>query len=220
MEYEEFFMEYKEFFMVVICLFIFFGILGILTILFYSENELTKQIKHLIKSLDKEDFNIINETKIGAVKVYPESPDKHGGGIEFVNRKLDLDGNVRIGIDVPSHSIHLANDDFCKSSEWNEAIGINSMLRISEQQYSEYLDLVKDCDIVSTTSFYLEIELSNSDVISRINKLNKYYGGRCTTKYMFERYNVLNLITDMQPFSDEEISDLIDKIKDRMIERL
>ncbi len=204
----------------IMCLITLLVFSGIFIFLVYLEDKLRKQIEYLIKSLDKEDFNIINETKIGAVKIYPESPDKHGGGIEFVNRKLDLDGNVRIGIDVPYHSIHLANDDFCKSSEWNEAIGINSMLRISEQQYSEYLDLVKDCDIVSTTSFYLEIELSNSDVISRINKLNKYYGGRCTTKYMFERYNVLNLITDMQPFSDEEVSELIDKIKDRMIERL
>ncbi len=184
------------------------------------ERKLKVQIEQQIKSLDKEDFNIIKETKIGVVKVYPDSSKIHGDGVELVNRKLDLDGNIKFGIDVPFHSIHFFNDD-CKADEWNRAISINSILRISEHQYNEYIDMIKGCDIVSTNSFYLEIELVNTDVISLINKWNKYYGDcYIFTKYMFERYNVLNLITDMQTFSDDEIDDLINKIKNRIIERL
>ena len=192
----------------------------IVSLVILSERKLKVQIEQQIKSLDKEDFNIIKETKTGVVKVYPDSSKIHGDGIELVNRKLDLDGNIKIGIDVPFHSIHFFNDD-CKADEWNRAISINSILRISEHQYNEYLDMSKGCDIVSTNSFYLEIELVNTDVISLINKWNKCYDNcYIFTKYMFERYNVLNLITDMQTFSDDEIDDLINKIKNRIIERL
>lgn len=91
---------------------------------------------------------------------------------------------------------------------------------ITEQQYKEYLNLVKDCSSVSTTSYFLKIELQNSDVISLITKWNKRMGHDIYTKYEFERYNVLNLVTNMQPFSEDEIDSIIDKIKDRMIERL
>lgn len=45
-------------------------------------------------------------------------------------------------------------------------------------------------------------------------------GNDIYTKYEFERYNVLNLVTNMQPFSEDEIDSIIDKIKDRMVERL
>lgn len=194
-------------------------IFSIILLLEYTERKLKKKLEQQIESLNKDDFDIINETKTGALYIYPENSQNRGGGIEFVNRKLDLDGNIKVGIAVPLNSILVMNDD-CIANDWNEIIGVNTHLRISEQQYSKYLDLVKGCDVTSTTSFYLDIKLSNAKVISRINKCNEWFGTKIVTQYRFERYNVLNLITDMQPFSDDEISDLINKIKDRMIERL
>lgn len=73
---------------------------------------------------------------------------------------------------------------------------------------------------MSTTSYFLKIELQNSDVISLISKWNKLSTYDVFTEYRFERYNVLNLVTNMQPFSEDEIDSIIDKIKDRMVERL
>ncbi len=184
------------------------------------KHKLKKQLEQKIKLLSKDDFNIINETKSGVVNVYLEKSSKRGDGIEFTNRKLDLDGEIKVGMVLPLHSICCSNDDILTACKWNETIGVNTHLKISEQQYSEYLDLVEGCDIVATTSFYMEINLSNKDVIALIDKWNKHYESYIVTKYVFERYNILNLITDMQPFSDNEISDLIDKIKDRMVKLL
>lgn len=189
----------------------------------YKEERLKKQLEQHIKSLSKDDFNIVNEIKSGAVNVYhdPENSSKRGDGIEFTNRKLDLDGEIKVGMVLPLYSIRCSNDDILTACKWNEITGVNTHIRISERQYSEYLDLVEGCDIAATTSFYMEIKLSDKDVIALIDKWNKHYSKTdIVTKYEFERYNVLNLITDMKPFSDEEISDLIDKIKDRMIEIL
>lgn len=208
--------------LLLVILIIVFIIALILTIVItLSKEKLREHLADIISSLDKDDFDIINETKIGALDIYPEKSQNKGGGIEFVNRELELDGNIKVGIAVPLNSVHLFNDDCVAAHDLNEIIGVNTHLRVSEQQYSKYLDLVKGCDVTSTISFYLDIKLSNANVIALIGKWNKRYAtSDIITQYMFERYNVLNLITDMQPFSDDEISDLINKIKDRMIERL
>lgn len=203
-----------------VCILFLLIIFSIIFLLEYIDYKIKEKVKQQIESLNKDDFDIINETQIGALDIYSENSKNRGGGIEFVNRKLDLDRNIKVCISVPLNSVHLFNEDCVAANDWNEIIGVNTDLRISEQQYSKYLDLVKGCDVTSTTSFYLDIKLSNANVIALIDKWSKWCGTKIVTQYMFERYNVLNLITDMQPFNDDKISNLIDKIKDRMIERL
>lgn len=193
----------------------------ILLIVFLICNNKKKHIESMIKSLGKYDFTIENEIREGRVRAYPEDIKKHGDGIEYVNKTLDLDGSVKFGIDIPLTSISLYNDDLNKACEWIKEMGGKTRLMISNEQYSEYLDLVNDCNVVTTQSFYLKIKLSNENVNTQINKWNVFnFNCHIITEYKFERYNVLNLVTDMKPFSDEEVDELIDKIKERMIERL
>lgn len=180
----------------------------------YKLKEMRNKIELVLKSLDKYDFNIISETKTGAVNISQDILKKYGIG--YLSKRLDLSGETKVEIQIPVHSVEVCYIDYY----FKNNMGMPESVWITEQQYKEYLNLVKDCSSVSTTSYFLKIELQNSDVISLITKWNKWMGNDIYTKYEFERYNVLNLVTNMQPFSEDEIDSIIDKIKDRMVERL
>lgn len=193
-----------------------FVLLGAVLFLYkrYKRKEMRTKIELIIKSLDKYDFNIISEIKTGAVNISQDILKKYGIG--YLSKRLDLSGETKVEIQIPVHSVEVDYIDYyCKNN-----MGMPESVWITEQQYKEYLNLVKDCSSVSTTSYFLKIELQNSDAISLITKWNKRMGHDIYTKYEFERYNVLNFVTNMQPFSEDEIDSIIDKIKDIMVERL
>lgn len=191
----------------------------IIFILFlYKRKEMRTTIELVIKSLDKNDFKIISQTKTGVANI-SQDVSKYGeyGSIGYLIKSLELSGEIKVKINIPDHSVYVRNDDY--DSKLSDG-GMPESVWITEQQYNEYLNLVKGCNKVSTTSYFLKIELQNSDVISLISKWNKLSTYDVFTEYRFERYNVLNLVTNMQPFSEDEIDSIIDKIKDRMVERL
>lgn len=197
---------------IILCL-----ILGIILFL-HKRKEMQTKIEMVIKSLDKDDFNIISETITGVADI-SQNVSKYGeyGSIGYLSKSLELSGETKVKINIPNHSVYVCCGDYdFKLSD----VGMPESVWITEQQYSEYLNLVKDCNSVSTTSYFLKIELQNPDVISLIRKWNNLSEYDVFTEYRFERYNVLNLVTNMQPFSEWEIDSIIDKIKDRMIERL
>lgn len=170
-------------------------------------NKKVDKIAYLIKSIGKNDFNIVTENKKGEVAISQDN------GICYFAKTLELSGDTKIGMKIPNHSLILKNSD---DEADNFYTGMPTEIWISEQQYKDYLDLIKDCDRVSTNSYFLKIELKNTDIISLLKECRLIV----YIEYQFERYDVLNLVTNMQPFSKEEIDSIIDKIKDRMIERL
>ena len=173
----------------------------------FKKKKMKVKIRDLIELLDKGDFNIISETITGVAYISQNVSEK----------RLELSGETKVKINIPNHSVYVFCGDY--DSKLSD-VGMPESVWITEQQYSEYLDLVKGCNSVSTTSYFLKIKLQNPDVISLIRKWNNLSEYDVFTEYRFERYNVLNLVTNMQPFSEEEIDSIIDKIKDRMIARL
>ncbi len=199
-------------------------VIGLIMLGIFNEKETKKlqtQIETNIKSLSLEDFDIVSGTTIGTVDISPYFSERYVGNentnaVKCRSKKLNLSGKAEILVTLPDNSISIENRDFlraifpCLESIW-----------ISEKQYTEFMDLTKGYNKVSTTSYFLKIKLKNKDVISLIKRWNKQSErGYIVTEYQFERYNVLNIVTDMKPFSDKEINMISEKIKSRMIERL
>lgn len=167
----------------------------------FKKKKMKVKMRDLIKSLGKDDFNIVSEHKNGVVNISQDD------GLCCFSKKLELSGETKIGMQLPQYSLLMENRDYNPERFCNNT---PTVIWITEQQYKDYLDLIKDFDKVATDSFFLKIELKNTDVISSIKN----------GTHVPERYNVLNLVTNIQPFSEKEIDLIIDEMKERIIVQL
>ncbi len=87
-----------------------------------SKRKFRELLSQRIKSLGKDDFSIINETKVGVVCVCTEeNSKKYSNAIKVVGKRLNLTDHIQIRMEVPIHSVELYNYDY-KAEEWNEKL--------------------------------------------------------------------------------------------------
>lgn len=184
-----------------------------------------KELIPEIQSLTRQDFDVYTQTKTAYVSI--QKTGRRGENGEW--RRRTLDGNVEVFVFVPNHTNLYRNTDM-NAHEWNEALGLGvnaEGMYVSEQEYKKFCEITKGFSDIETDSLTLQITLSNKKVLSLIKKWNEIAdtSWACTSlqsppHYFFERFEFLNLIPEVKPFSDEEIRFLIDNIKRSMIEAI
>ena len=104
--------------------------------------------KDLTESLGKDDFNIVSEHKTGVVEISQDD------GLCCFSKKLELSGETKIGMQLSQHSLLIENRDYNPERFCNNT---PTVIWITEQQYKDYLDLIKDCDKIATDSYFLKL---------------------------------------------------------------
>jgi hypothetical protein len=186
----------------------------------------SRNISTFIESLTVDDFTFTKETDIGVICVNSLSNN--------IGKVMKLDGKH-------TQRMCIKFEQLLVYSEYNFTPCKNNIVEINDEDYKEYLETVKDFSVIEVEVYVLTAEINdyklkegleiikeliNQKVYEQKNYMSQYRTDikignlKDVSKFVTERYNILNLITDKEPYTTRDYDVFVDSIKMYMRETL